>query len=106
MSYLTGTMTNPLSHMNVKDELREYVLTSHTQLPPKDEIMTRNHNKKTLIKCLCEVETNDRLKLIGDESIYHHEEADVKIISHLLDIVPKKSHVQVLADDTDIFVLL
>ena len=82
------------------------MLTSHTQLPPKNEIMTSNHNKKALIKCLCEVETNDRLKLIGDESRYHHEEADVKIISHLLDILPNKSHVQVLADDTDILVLL
>ena len=50
---------------------REYVLTSHTQLPPKDEIMTSNHNKKALIKCLCEVETNDRLKLIWDESREH-----------------------------------
>ena len=50
--------------------------------------------------------TNPHLHLIGDTSVYQHEEADVKIISYLLQICPHHKHVQVLADDADIFVLL
>jgi hypothetical protein len=38
--------------------------------------------------------------------VYHHEEADVKIISYLLEQLPQRRHIQILADDTDIFVLL
>ena len=38
--------------------------------------------------------------------MYRHEEADVKIISYLLELLPQKKHIQILADDTDIFVLL
>jgi len=34
------------------------------------------------------------------------QEADVKIISYLLKLSLQKNHIQILADDTDIFVLL
>ena len=49
---------------------------------------------------------NPHIHLIGDTNVYQHEEADVKIISYLLQICPHHKHVQVLADDADIFVLL
>ena len=38
--------------------------------------------------------------------LYQHEEADVKIISYLLQICPYHKHVQILADDANIFVML
>jgi hypothetical protein len=31
--------------------------------------------------------------------VYHHEEADVKIISYLLEQLPQRRHIQILADD-------
>ena len=55
---------------------------------------------------LCNVDINNpHLHLLGDTSEYQHEEANVKIISYLLQICPHHKHVQVLADDADIFVL-
>jgi len=38
--------------------------------------------------------------------VYHHEVADVKIVSYLLKLSPQKNHIQNLADDMDIIVLL
>ena len=50
---------------------------------------------------------NQLLSLIGEEGPYAHEEADVVIISYLLELIQQGyDHIQVLADDTDIFVLL
>ena len=46
------------------------------------------------------------LTLVGEDSIFEHEEADVKLISYLLHASPHKKHILVLTDDTDIFVLL
>lgn len=66
----------------------------------------KKKNKAALIEYLCSIETDANLKLIGDNTAYHHEEADVKIISYLLELLPEKEHIQILGDDTDIFVLL
>ena len=38
--------------------------------------------------------------------MYQPEETDVKIITYLLQICSHHKHVQVLADDADIFVML
>ena len=85
----------------------EYVLNSNTILPAKDVIMKSDVNKTALIQYLCDASRpNPQLQLIGDDCEYHHEEADVKIISYLLKLSPQRKHIQVLADDTDIFVLL
>ena len=40
------------------------------------------------------------------QCLFKHEEADVNIISYLLFLKESKSHIQVIADDTDIFMLL
>ena len=48
---------------------------------------------------LCNVDINNpHLHLLGDTSEYQHEEANVRIISYLLQICPHHKHVQVLAD--------
>lgn len=46
------------------------------------------------------------LNLIGEGSPYTHEEADMTIVSYRLNLHQGKRHIQILADDTDIFVLL
>lgn len=70
--------------------------------------MKSDHNKKELIKALCSSAHHfPLLELIGEEQcVFNHEEADVNIISYLLLLYEDKSHVQIIADDTDIFILL
>ncbi|CAM1319304.1 Uncharacterised protein g7168 [Pycnogonum litorale] len=81
-------------------------MNSNTILPAKDAIMKSDVNKSALIQYMCDANrTNPQLQLIGDECEYHHE-ADVKIISYLLKLSSQRKHIQILADDTDIFVLL
>ena len=68
--------------------------------------MKSEKNKAPLIQYLCDADkTNPYVWLIVDNSAYNHEEADVKIISYLLESLPQKKNIQILADDTDIFVL-
>ena len=86
---------------------RAYEHRSETILPSKEHIMKSDQNKKSLIQFLCNFEHNhNSLHLIGEDSPYTHEEADVTIMSYLLNIQLKKKHIQILSDDTDIFVLL
>ena len=65
-----------------------------------------DENKRSLISFLCDMDhTNQLLSLTGGGGPYTHEEADVVIISYLLQLIQQgKTHIQVLADDTDIFV--
>ena len=73
----------------------------------RDVIMKSEKNKAPLIQYLCDADkTNPYVWLIGDNSAYNHEEADVKVISYLLEMLPQKKHIQMLADDTDNLVLL
>lgn len=73
----------------------------------REAIMKSNQNKKSLINFICDMEhSHQSLSLIGEGSPYTHEEADVTIISYLLKLHQSKGHIQVLADDTDIFVML
>src|SRR6218665_1327694 len=86
---------------------RQYVLRSNTMLPAKDIIMKSEENKRSLIQYICGSKTtNPRVHLIGEDCDYGHEEADVKIITYFLQMLPQRKHIQILADDTDIFILL
>jgi len=70
--------------------------------------MKCDENKRSLINFLCDMDhTSQLLSLIGEGGPYTHEEADVVIISYLLELIQQgKTRIQVLADDIDIFVLL
>jgi len=71
--------------------------------------MKCDENKRPLINFLCDMDHTNQfiLSLIGEGGPYTHEEADVVIISYLLELIQQgKTHIQVLADDTDIFLLL
>jgi len=86
---------------------RDYNLTDETVLPARDIIMKSDQNKKSFIKHLCSAENpNESVHIIGEECPYTHEEADVKLVSYLLHLHQQTEHIQVLADDTDIFFLL
>jgi len=64
-------------------------------------------NKHALIQFLCDANRmNPQLQLIGGKCEYHHEEADVKIVSYLLKLSPQKHYIQILAYDMDIIVVL
>ena len=85
-----------------------YQLRGDTILPAREAIMKCDENKRSLINFLCDMDhTNQLLSLIGEGGPYTLEEADVVIISYLLELINQgKTHIQVLADDTDIYVLL
>ena len=84
-----------------------YTLGHDTVLPTREVVMKCEQNKKSLIKFICDIDHNQpMLRLIGEGSEFSHEEADVSIISYILKIRHKKTHIQILTDDTDIFVLL
>ena len=69
--------------------------------------MKSDVNKRAMVQYVCVTNrTNPQLQFIGDKCVYHHEEVDVKIISYLLKLLPPRKDIQILADDTDIFVLL
>ena len=83
-------------------------LTAESPLPSRDVVMKSDYNKKQLIRVICSINHGfPHLVLIGEEQcLFKHEEADVNIISYLLFLKESKSHIQVIADDTDIFMLL
>lgn len=86
---------------------RKYTLKSDTTLPAKDAVMTSAENKKALINFICNTtHTNSSMHLIGEDGIFGHEEADTNLISYPLKLLPEKRHLQIVAADTDIFVLL
>ena len=70
--------------------------------------MKSTENKKELIKVLCASEQTANIQLIGEEnSVYKHEEADCNIIRYVKQFIHEgKKHIQIQADDTDIFILL
>ena len=65
-------------------------------------------NKKALIRVLSTFNLGNKMTMVGREkSMYSHDEADIIIISYLLELVKNGMNtVRVISDDTNIFVLL
>ena len=70
--------------------------------------MNSKANKKTLVRVHSTYNLGNNVTMVGrDESMYSHNEADIVIISYLLEAVTNgKNIVRVISDDTDIFLLL
>lgn len=70
--------------------------------------MKNTGNKRQLCDLLCTFKLDEyTVKMDKDESIVRHDEADVTLISYLLDAAKRGSQIiRVLSDDTDVFVLL
>ena len=80
---------------------RNYVLTDNTILPPKEWIMNSSENKTSLIRYIFAAESlPSGLTLVGEDSIFEH------LNSYLLRASQHKKHIQVLADNIEMFVLL
>ncbi len=85
------------------------VLTMDTFLPSvRDTVMKSVCNRKELIRVFTTSNSSDSVDMIGEEnSIFKHKEADCKIISYVQFIIHnQKQSIQVITDDSDIFLLL
>ena len=111
-----------------KDGTRKHQLSLHTPLPTQRVVLNVAHNKRQVIEMLIQylienVHNTNELVITcaqpdpvtlqaGKVSIRHdlhntHEEADVMIINQLLVLVNGGvSHIRVICDDTDVFILL
>lgn len=113
------------------DSSRKHQLNLHTTLPAQKVVLNVAYNKVQLIDLICQylmthiVDNQTKLVITGKDPTpvqvwnnstlqrqdlkTHHEEADVIIIHHLVRIVSGvsgDSHIKVVCDDTDVFVLL
>ena len=71
--------------------------------------MKNSNNKRRLISRICAHFSSDNTLMIGEEqTLLHHEEANVSIISYLFYLKQPNDvkYVQVGCDDTDILLLL
>ena len=70
--------------------------------------MKRKANKKALVRVLSTSNLSNNVTMVGrEESVYSHDEADITIISYLLEAVTNgKNVVRVIINETDVFVLL
>ena len=84
-----------------------YNITS-SKLPCCDAIMNSKANKKALIRVLSTFNLGNKVTMVGrEESVYNNGEAEITIISYLLEAVKNgKNFVRVISDDIDVFVLL
>ena len=87
----------------------DFKLNINSPLPAREKIMKNSSNKRILINLLCNYNSVENVNMIGEEqNAFQHEEADVSIISYLFLLFNRHQleHIQIKADDTDIFLLL
>ena len=70
--------------------------------------MKNTTNKKQLCHLLCMFDQGNETSLISkNESIALHDEADITMISYVLDFAKRGiDQIRVLSDDTDVLILL
>ena len=79
---------------------------------PLDSVVKNSENNKRLIDAICQQnakESPPNIQLIGyQHNVFGHEEADVSIINYLFLLIQsvKILQIQILADDTDIILLM
>lgn len=86
----------------------EYQLSLTTPLPSRDKVMKNKKNKRRLGELLCTHKIGDNIEMVSRaDSIVTHDEADVSLISYMLDAVKRgATTVRILSDDTDVFILM
>ena len=104
-------------HVSPKDHERmrrggvgsmNYNLAINSPLPSRDAILKNKHNKRQLSRVLSTFDMGAAVTIDTQYTgVFGHEEADVTIISYVLQAVGEgKNVVRVLCDDTDVFMLL
>ena len=86
----------------------EYQLSLTTPLPSRDKVMKNKTNKRRLGELLCTHNIGDHIEMVSRaDSVVTHDEADVSLISYMLDAARRGAKtVHILSDDTDVFVLM
>lgn len=86
----------------------DYNLTHQTDLPCREVIMKSKSNKKRLSALLSTFDYGAQTTVDSqNDCLYGHEEADVTVVSYVLQAASEGHKViRVLSDDTDIFVTL
>ena len=86
----------------------EYNLTLTSPLPNRDVIMKSRANKKLISRLLCTCPMDSHILMVGDdEGLLNHDEADVLMISYMIEAVRKgKRVIRIISDDTDVLILL
>ena len=88
-----------------EESYEEYDLTINCHLPKRDVILTNTHNKRELGRILRTYNYGENVET--DDDMFQHDEADITIISHVLQAASEgKKVIRVKSDDTDVFVLL
>ena len=100
-------------HISPKDHERmrhgvNYNLAINSRLPSRDAILKNRHNKRQLSRVISTFDTGAAVTIdTQDTGAFGHEEADVTIISYVLQAFGEgKNVVRVFCDDTDVLVLL
>ena len=86
----------------------EYRLSLTTPLPSREKVMKNKTNKRRLGELLCTHSIGGHTVMVSRaDSIVTHDEADVSLISYMLDAASRGAKtVRILSDDTDVFVLM
>ena len=85
-----------------------YNIAINSHLPSRDSILKNKHHKRQLSRMLSTFHMGAAFTIdTQDTGLFRHEEADVTIISYVLQAVGSGNNVvRILCDDTDMFVLL
>ena len=86
----------------------EYNLTLTSSLPNRDIIMKSKANKRFISRLLCTCTMDSHTLMVGeDKGLLNHDEADVLMISYMIEAVRKgKRVIRITSDDTDVIILL
>ncbi|KAJ3615046.1 hypothetical protein NHX12_018614 [Muraenolepis orangiensis] len=87
----------------------EYKLTLNTPLPGREAVMKSTSNKTQLLRLLCTYDLiTDKILLVNHmDRIVKHEEADITLISYMLEAARAGAPtLRILSDDTVVFILL
>jgi len=86
----------------------DYELSITSPLPKRDAIMKSKNNKRSLASVLSTFGLGENAMMeTKDDGVFGHDEADVTMISYLLQAAScGKEVIRVLSDDTDVFMLL
>ena len=85
-----------------------YNIAINSHLPSRDSILKNKHYKRQLSRMLSTFHMGAAVTIdTQDTGVFRHEEADVTIISYVLQAVGSGNNVvRILCDDSDVFVLL
>ncbi len=86
----------------------DYELSITSPLPKRDAILKSKRNKRRLASVLCTFSLEDTVTMeTHDDGAFGHDEADVTMISYVLQAANHgRCVIRVLSDNTDVFVLL